>query len=195
MGALFHTPGPIYHYVRFRGSSAFLYLGTAEVSPLVDADPSYLPVMNDRKSRTKAMQFIYDGDSHAVTTMLNHLDLVVWRRTRDAMTHSQVAADYGVDGNLELGALVMSVGDFQLALINGFYGTANASADLPQGRLYYSARVGNHQETPGGTRVLGAAVRFDCDSFLDSVSGSPTAGSFPLYTEVLTGLTFPAPTG
>jgi hypothetical protein len=194
MGALFHTPGPILHYVRFRGAAAFLYLGTAEVSPVDDGDPAYLPVMNDRKSRTKPMQKIYDGTSAAVTTLINHLDLAVWRRVRDAQSHSAAPADYGIDGKLELGALTMGVGDFQIAFINSFYGTSQASADLPQGRLYYSAVVGNYQETPGGTRAWGAAVRFDCDSFL-APYGDANAGDFPLYTEVLTGLTFPAPTG
>lgn len=188
MGALFHTPGPILHYVRFRGTGSFLYLGTAEVSPVTDGDPAYINIINDRKSRSKPMQKVYDGKSESVTTLLNHFDFDVWRRVKDAMAHSVLPADYGIDGKLELGSLVMGIGDFQLAMINGFYGTTSGTLGLPQGRLYYSAVLGAHQES-GATRVMGMAARFDCDSFLDPVG----SGDFPLYTEVLTGLTFPAP--
>lgn len=187
MAALFTTPGPIHHYVRFRGASQFLYLGTAETSPLVDSDPVYIPVYNDRKSRSKPMQKIYDGSSDAVTTVLNRLDLAVWRRCKDPQTHSSLLADQGYDSPLEIGSLVMGIGDFELALIHGFYGTANATPDLTQGRLYYNAVVGNSREDAAGTRVLSVAARFDCDSTINAL------GNFPLYTEVLTGLTFPTP--
>lgn len=187
MASLFHTLGPIHHYVRFRGASQFVYLGTAETSPLVDGDPSYLPVYNDIKSRTKPAQLIYDGSSEQITTVLNRLDLAVWRRCKDPQTHSSLLADQGYDSPLEVGSLVMGLGDFEVALVHGFYGTANATADLTQGYLYYNARVGNFQENSAGTRAFSAAVRFDCDSVRDA------SGNFKLKTEVLTGLTFPTP--
>lgn len=187
MASLFHTPGPVHAYVRFRGASQFSYLGTCEVSPEVDGDPAYLPVLNDLYSRTKSLDDIYDGQTDTVTGVWNRLDLAVWRRCRDPQSHSAVLADHGTDSRLEVGHRVRGIGDFELALVHGFYGTANATADLTQGRLYFSALVGNYRET-GATRVLSAAVRFDCKAARDAATGD-----FRLYTESLAGYTFPSP--
>lgn len=188
MASLFHTTGPVHIYTRFRGVSTFSYLGTAQISPEVDGDPSYLPVINSMKSVSKPMQKIYDGESHAVTALLNRFDMGVWRRTRDPQSHSATAADYGVDAAIEIGSLVMGTGDFELMLVNGFFGTSAAgAAEIPQGRLYFSSVVGNYREFNAGTREHSVAVRFDCDSARDAGTGE-----FKLYTEVLSGYTIPA---
>lgn len=187
MASLFTCPGPIHHYVRFRGATPFLYLGTAEVSPLVDINHSYLPVVNDLYSRTNSLDDVYDGSEHLVTTNLNRFDLAVWRRCRDPQSHSATLADHGIDAAVEVGSRTRGIGDFELVLINGFFGTSAATADLSQGRLYYSSMVGNAREDAAGTRVLSVAVRFDCKAARDAVTGE-----FKLYTENLSSYSFPA---
>lgn len=188
MASLFHTTGPVHAMVRFRGATPFFYLGTAQISPEVDGDPAYLPVINSMKSVSKPFQKIYDGRSDAVTVLFNRFDFAVMRRVLDPQSHSNATADHGSDSAIETGSLVMGTGDFELALLNGFHGTAaSGAADLVQGRLYFSAVAGNHREFNAGTREHSIAVRFDCDSARDAVSGD-----FRLYTEVLGGYTFPA---
>ena len=188
MASLFHVTGPVHTFVRFRGASQFLYLGTAQISPEVDGDPAYLPVINSMKSVSKPMQKIYDGESHAVTALLNRFDFAVWRRCRDPQSHSATLADYGIDAATEIGSLVMGTGDFELAFTHGFFNTSAAgAADITQGRLYFSSVVGNYRELNTGTREHAVAVRFDCESARDAVTGE-----FKLYTESLSGYTFPA---
>ena len=188
MASLIHVTGPTHLYVRGRAASAsWLYLGTAKVSPVVEADPSYLPVMNDLAGRSKPIQKIYDGESHAVTVTLTRFDYTVWRICRDAQSHSLTLADHGYDGRLERGNLAMGGGDFELILKYDFYGTAAATADLPQGRWYSSAVVGNYREDAIGTRSQEISARFDCDALY-----VPASREFWLYSETLPSLPTPS---
>ena len=188
MASLFHVTGPVHTFVRFRGASQFLYLGTAQISPEVDGDPVYLAVINSMKSTTKPMQKIYDGRSDVVTVLFNRFDFPVMRRVLDPQSHSGATADHGTDSAIETGSTVMGTGDFELAFTHGFHGTSAAGAsDITPGRLYFSAVAGNHREFNANTREHSIAVRFDCDSARDAQTGD-----FRLYTEVLSGYTFPA---
>jgi len=188
MASLLHVTGPTHLYARGRAASApWLYLGTAKVSPVVDADPVYIPVMSDLAGRSKPIQKIYDGESHAVSLTLTRFDYTVWRMLRDAQSHSSTLADHGYDSRIERGNLVMGGGDFELVLKYDYYGTVAATGDLPQGRWYSSAVVGNYREDSIGTRSQEISVRFDCDAMY-----VPLTREFWLYTEILPALPNPS---
>ncbi len=186
MAAYQHAPGAIHHFVAFRNApSSYLYLGTAEVAPEVEADIAYLPVMNDLRGRSKPFNLVFDGESHAVFSTLNRFDYPVWKRCRDAIGHDATLSTLGREGRLENGNLVLGTGDFELVLAYDFAGTAAATADLPNGRRYYSGVVGGWKESTQGTRVMSVAVRFDCNSLWNYGAGR----THDLFTEDLSGLT------
>lgn len=185
MAALQHTTGPIHLFVRFRGASTVFYLGTCEVAPEVTADPSYLPVMNDLRGRSKPHDKIYDGESHFVFATINRFDYPIWKRCREAISHDATLAALGFDGRVENGRLVAGVGDFELILLYDHHGTGAATVDLPQGRIYRSVVVGGYKESTQGTRVQTIAARFDCEGLYDAANRQ-----YLLYSEDLSALTF-----
>lgn len=178
MPALFHTPGPVLVYAKGLADSTFSFLGTATVTPEFEAKPAYLPVMNDLAGRSVPMQRIYDGEEHLIYCTLNRFNYTLWKALRDAQTHTLDITNHGVDTRLERGSLTVSAGDFQLLFKNDFYGTAAGTADLPIGRVYYSAIVAAYKES-GATRVQEIATVFQTSNVYDAANRR-----FSLYTEV-----------
>lgn len=188
MPALIHCTGAIHHFVAFRSSpNLYRYLGTAEVAPEVEADPSYLNIMNDLRGRSKPAIKVFDGETHAVYSTLNRFDYSTWKACKDAFKHTNNLATMGREGRLENGNVVAGIGDFELVLAYDYAGTAAQSPDLPNGRRYFSVTVGNYKESTAGTRVMNIGVRFDCDAVFNFAAGR----TWDLYTENLANLTLP----
>ena len=188
MAALFTTPGAITIFVRFRGESTPAFLGTCEVSPEVDGENVFLPVLNDLRGRSKPAQKVFDGSAESVTCTLNRVDELVWRRCKNPVDHVSATNSLGIDGRYEVGRLVMGICDFELFTINDFFGQTFPGAPVRQGRRYYSAEVGPYREfCSGGNRVQMVQVRFDCDGLFN-----PATRTAPVYTEDLSGITFTA---
>lgn len=189
MAALIHTTGAVLHFVKFRGETAWYFLGTAQVAPEVEGDPAYLPVMNDQSGVSKPFAKIFDGHDETVFTVLNRLDHVIFNRLKDAVSFDNTLANRGIDGRVEQGSLILpgTRGDFDMVFVNDFYGTAAATADLPMGRRYYSGVLGNFRELKSATREKMVACRFDFSRVYD-----PTTRQHSLFSEDLSGLTLTA---
>lgn len=182
MAAKEHALGTIHHFVRFRGEAAALYLGTAEVTPLVDGEPMLLEVKNDLAGRQLGIQDVDDGERHTVSTVINRFDFTTWKRVSDRYYHLGTVASRGLDDKNKRGSLIRGIGDFQLILLYDFTAVAPthplATAEQPVGRLYYSANPVVWKEDPSATRVMAIPVSFRCESIYD-----PSTRSFGLYTE------------
>lgn len=183
MSAQLQTLGTVWHYVRFRGQSIASFLGTAEVTPVIQAEPAKLRVQNDIAGRTMGIQDVYDGERHVVNTVLNRFDYAVWKACRDSYYHLASITNHGVDDRYKRGSLLRGIGDFQLILVYDFTGVAPAhplaTADQPVGRMYYSAVLDGWGEDAGATKVQAMPCTFGCESVYD-----PSTRSFGLYTEV-----------
>lgn len=187
MAALTHLTGPIDHYVRFRDNSTY-YLGTANTAPEVAGMPAYLNVPNDLAGRTYPLLRINDGAIHMVTSVLNRFDLALARQIRDA---SKVGGlqNPGKDTLVTRGQIMTGVFDFELILVNTYFGTVAATPDLAFGRVYFSTLPEDYKESTVGTKVLDLAFTFRCDNLFD-----PTTRTFKLYSEAVGDIgSIPAP--
>jgi hypothetical protein len=199
MPSLFRVTGPIDVYVRFNANQGGLtqYLGTATTAPEVEGRPSFLSVINDKSSRTVPMQKVYDGEQDVVTMTLNRFDYVVYQSLRNNSTRA--ASTVGTDGPLARGNLMINNNDFNLILVYTFFGTVNATVDLPPGRFYNSALLTGYRESTVGTRVEEVALVFECNGVFQTGSGTGTSGPYganQLYTEspgFFASLSLPAP--
>lgn len=191
MAAFFTTPGPIFIYVNwvYQGGTP-TFLGTAVTAPEVEGRPAYINVLNDLSGRSVPGQKVYDGEQDIVTVTLNRFDFGVYTQLK---SQSKVAAAAGFNTPLNRGSLAFTQTDFQLILVNSFFGTAQASPVLTSGRLYYSALLTGWRESTVGTRVEEVALVFECNAPINPTSSTPGAfGSFNLYTETLPGLPVPS---
>lgn len=177
-----HSFGPVHHFVRFRGEALGLYLGTAEVSPRVDVTPYTLGVMNDLAGRQTAYQDVDDGEEHAVASVLNNVDIAVFKRVRDRVDHLADPNTHGFDDRHRRGSMVRGYGDFQLILIYEFTGVLpahpQADVDMQQGRIYASCPFVAYREDASKTRITEYACTFLCKSLYN-----PGLRGFQLYSE------------
>jgi hypothetical protein len=177
-----HTLGPAHIFVRFRGESTALYLGTSETAPRIDKDPLALEVKNDLSSRQAPFQLVDDGEVHSYTTVLTRYDYAVMKRVLDRYYHTGAVATMGRDDRFKRGSLVLGIGDFQLVHVNDFTGVSPthplALPEQPAGRLYYSAVVSKAAEDAGATRAVFQPISFACNAVYD-----PNTRVFGLFTE------------
>lgn len=184
MAALFTAPGPIDLYARFAGETTALFLGHCRESPEVDWQNVYLECRYDGRSRTLPAAKIFDGSRAVITGFLERVDPVVLKRCLNPVDHSANAASVGIDGRLELGNFEPG---FEFIARNSFFGTNAATADLAACKRFFWATIPDYKEvTSGGnTRIIGYAVRIECDAIRD-----PATGNWALFSESASGVTF-----
>lgn len=192
MPALQFTPGPIHLYVRFRNKSIADYLGTCVVAPEPEATKYKIPVMNDLSGRSVPFQLVQDGENHIVLATTNRFDYAVYRAIR-ALDNGSPAGQgvLGAESGLARGTLVIGVSDFELILVNGYYGTAAAGSGtapliLNAGRRYYSSNLMKYKESTAGTRVQEIALAIGCENVF-----IPATRGFGLYSETDLGVLGP----
>lgn len=186
------TPGPIDHYVLFRGAQVAEYLGTAVMAPEQEAEDFKIPILNDLGGRSVPFQLVQDGEQWMIQTTLNRFDFGVYRSIRDRISAGpgQPTA-LGSETGRARGTLVIGSSDFSLILVNTYAGTP--SSGLPIGVLpplnalrgFYSSTLLKYKESTVGTRVLELALLFQCNNVFDPISRgfglySEAAGSFTL---------------
>ncbi len=188
MPAVYTTPGPVDHFVRYRTGTAY-YLGTAVQSPDEEGKPAYINIFNDEGGRSVPVQKVYDGEQVYVTTTLNRFDPTIYQDLRGKGKSSAVA---GFDSELDRGRLVIGINDVELILVNRYAGLANtaisntgvASGITAQpGRRYYSALLVGWRENKIGTRVTDVSLIFECNSVQNALK------QFALYTEFASTVT------
>lgn len=186
------TPGPIFHYVRFRNASTIHFLGTAVAAPEQDGEKFKIPVMNDLGGRSVPFQLIQDGEIWNVTTTLNRFDLLVARAVRSlesgrAPTVPPAAGVLGSETSQARGTLNIGVSDFELFLVNGYAGTpaagtaGTAAAELNRVRGFASCNLRRYKESTVGTRVLEVAMAIECQNMFTPTGANPFG--FVLYQE------------
>jgi len=176
------TPGPIDHYVIFRGQSQAQYLGTAVIAPDQEAEDFKIPVLNDLGGRSVPFQLVQDGEQWLIMTTLNRFDLAVCRQLR-AIPGAGPGQNsvLGSETGRARGTLVIGVSDFQLVLVNTYAGTSSAGvnpAALNAARGFYSSSILKYKESTAGTRVLEVSLAIQCNNVFD-----PASRGFGLYTE------------
>lgn len=191
------TPGPIFHYVRFRNASTFHFLGTAVTAPEQDGEKFKIPVMNDLGGRSVPFQLIQDGEIWNVTTTLNRFDIQIARDIRALESGFPAggaagppAGALGAETNLARGTLNIGVSDFELFLVNGYAGTTSAGtgvgagsaiADLNRVRAFASCNLRKYKESTVGTRVLEVAMAIECQNMFTPTGALPFG--FVLYQD------------
>lgn len=182
MSVMQATPGPIDHYVQFRGASQAVYLGTAVIAPEQEAEDFKIPVLNDLGGRSVPFQLIQDGEQWLVMTTLNRFDLSVCRAMRALISGGpDQPKTLGSETGRARGTLVIGSSDFQLILVNTYAGTPSAGAnagDLNAARGFYSSTILKYKESTAGTRVLEVSMAIQCNNVFN-----PATRGFSLYTE------------
>lgn len=191
MAAFLHSGGPTHVYAAFRTAGAGpgpfpaqtpQYLGTAESSPIVEAQQFVLDVKNDLAGRQATFASVDDGEEHVVTMAINRFDYTVWKAVRDRVNHQASVAGHGWDTRLKRGTVI--TGSYDIALVLAFEFAAfqpshpQIAADYPLGRYYYSAHPASYREDKTGTRIDTVAVAFRCVPVYDTADKI-----FKLYTE------------
>lgn len=176
MAAVFHTLGAIDHFIRPTGDPAWVYLGTATLSPDMEEEPAYLPVINDLGGRSLPVTYVADRNRCTVTTTLNRFNWTAYDLLRFVLNPGTGAGSY-VDRVGDHGTPVMGFQDFQLLLISTF-GPTYSSPDTPTGRMYYSAIPRKFRESNLNSRVTELSILFECNGLFN-----PADRSFSLYTE------------
>lgn len=161
MAAFQFTPGPIEHFVKFRGGTT-AYLGTAVLAPEIERRPAYINVQNDLGGRSVPFQKVYDGAQHIITTTLNRFDWDVYALL------SEDDVDIGFDSGTQRGSLVLGDQDFELVLVNSFSGSASLSSAYPPGRRYWSCILLGARESTVGTRVTEVSLVFEANALFDA---------------------------
>lgn len=163
-----YTPGPIHHFVQFRGAAQPVYLGTAVAAPKQANEKFKLEVFNDLSGRSVPFQLIQDGEKWMVTTVLNRFNLQVLRAIRALESGG---AGLGFESATARGTLVLGVSDFSLILVNQYAGTAaqgyQATAgtqvlDLNNSRAFATSNLRTYEENTAGTRVLEVGLAVEC---------------------------------
>lgn len=186
-GANLFTPGPINIFTRFRASpgtneTLALYLGTCIQAPEPEAEFYNIPVMNDLSGRSVPFQIVQDGEKDMVILVMNRFDITVARRIR-AIRNGGLGfgAGLGSESGYARGTLMLGISDFELILVNAYYGNPAAGttpADLNPGRRYYSANCLKYKESTVGTRTLEIAMAMECNNIFNTSNRG-----FNLYTE------------
>lgn len=153
MSALFQVPGPSHILVRFPttqsnsyGNDAagiqantIYYLGTAEVSPQLRIEPVYEPVINDVGSDAAPTDLIYKGTGNAVLVAdINRFQYAIYRAMANRPRHAGAPHQYG-ETPLDVAALVNQSNfgcGFDLWIYHSYFGTVNATNDLPPGYFF-----------------------------------------------------------
>jgi hypothetical protein len=177
------TPGPILIYARFRDANGNFeikaqYLGTCILAPEPKHEYPKLEVFNDLGGRSVPFQLVHDGEQALIVLALNVFDINVVRRIRN---HHSGMAPLGKETGYARGTIVVGYRDFQLILVNSYFGTVAAGTDpvnLNRGRLYYSCSCVQYEEQTQGTRVLEAYLGIQAIPWFNR----ETRG-FQLYTE------------
>lgn len=74
-----HVTGAVHHYVRRPGPNEIIhYLGTAEITPMVQEAAHGQDVMNDIAGKTLPFQRTDDGSDAIVAAMLNYFSKTAW---------------------------------------------------------------------------------------------------------------------
>lgn len=216
--ARLHPLGCTHLYVAFRPEgrttgAAFdatqgpVYLGTAESSPVVDAQQFYAGIKADRSGRTADWLLFDDGEEHVVSLVLNRFSGGVWRQVRDRHHHRLRSDTHGRDDRLKRGSVVQYSGDFQLYLRHEFTGFdpihPGAVAEIPgidsfftpygftdsePGRRYYSVVLQAFREDRTESRIDAVAASFRCTPLYD-----PGTKTFTLYSEFADYSSLPSP--
>lgn len=181
MAAFPHTLGPGHIFVRFRQITGFgsptgtNYLGTCEITPVIQVEQARVEMKNDLAGRTYPFQKVEDGERHTYTATLNRFDYTIWKALRDTYYHRQAIAVHGTDDRWKRGSLHIGFGDVILIHVNGFQGLAGdahplALPEQPLGRMYFSAELAAFTEDPSANRVQTIAAAFKCDASYDAAN-------------------------
>ena len=181
------TPGPIDHFVRFRGQGTFIYLGTAVLAPNQEAEDFKIPILNDLGGRSVPFQLVQDGEQWLLMTTLNRFDMAVLNTMRALPGAGPgQGAVLGEETGRARGTLVIGVSDFEMVLVNSYAGTPSAGVNASQlnaGRGFASCSILKYRESTEGTRVLEASLAIQCNNVFN-----PTTRGFTLYTQTVGNL-------
>lgn len=184
MSALFHTPGPIELFVKFRDGRT-LYLGTCAQSPEVEVRPAYIDIKNDLGGRSVPITKIYDGEQHLIyLTATNRFDWRAYKLMKRDAVSGDVGPGVSLDGALNRGSIAIGTYDFELVLRYAFGGTAVASTEMPYGRRYYSCVLVAAKESTVGTRLMEVSMAIEANGLF-----RPDSRSFLLYSELADDVT------
>lgn len=174
------TPGPI-HLFGTIGTQTPAYLGTCVAAPEQEGEKFKIPIMNDLGGRSVPFQLVQDGETWMVMATMNRFNIsnIYTLLARESGIPGTAATVPGVETGASRGTLYIGVSDWQLVLVNGYAGTTSAGttpANLPGGRLYYSANIRKYKESTVGTRVLEVAMAIELQNVFN-----PTTRGFSLY--------------
>lgn len=167
-----HTTGPVHHYVRTRDQSSIFYLGTAEVTPQMDTRRFYGDVFNDKAGPALPYQRLDHGEAAMIGVMLTYFSYsALSAMLKAGISLGQRNAE-GVGGNLSRGSLVFGQQSFELWQVFDFYGTAQATTGLSQGRYWPQVTLANHKDETTGTSGQKLLCAFDAQPLYTPRNGS-----------------------
>lgn len=164
MAAFFETKGVIEHFVRFRGDTSWSYLGVATTSPEFTHNPTWNRVMADIGGRQVPSQLTADGATHQIATTLSRFNRVTLNKL---MTLARDTGGTEFDEPTFRGSLVVGSRDVEMVFRNEFFGTGEATTDLPRGRWYYSIIPLAIKESSIGTRATEVALLLEAHNVFD----------------------------
>lgn len=171
----FRPLGPIEHFVRPANTGTFLYLGTAQTSPMIKEGDAFLPIFNDVGGRSVPTQLIVDRRKAVVVTTLNRFNWTTYSTlkhmsgTTGSAVYQERVSDHGIP--------VLGLGSFDLFL--GFtFGSVFSANDTPTGRLYYGCVLKDWQEDSAGSRVVDLSLTIEHYGLWN-----PSTRTFARYSE------------
>jgi hypothetical protein len=178
-----HTTGPIHIYV---GMPAYVaadgvtnvaakqwYLGATEIQPQMEIQRLDTAVYSDIVGRKVPHQLIDQGQMGRLG-----LALTYWSQAALVALKTQTGMYNGVDSKLGRGSLVLGRTTATIWLQYSFYGTANATTNLPPGRMFYAARMTSETMAESGTAAEKPLLAFTCLPLYNS-----STGAHSLYSE------------
>ena len=165
----FHVTGAIHHWVRVKGSSAYLYLGTAEVTPQLQLRRYYQDAPNDEAGKTLPGQRTRDGQAATIAVSFTRWSKNTW----DALLLSGSAAgldfDMGQESRWSRGGLVFGQDDVELW--QGYENSLNPNGpnraiySIELGRYWPRVMIEEDNQPQAGTQVERKLLIFNCQPF------------------------------
>jgi hypothetical protein len=151
------------------------YLGTAEVTPQVQATRYVSPGMNDTAGKTLPMQKTNDGEDARIVSLFTRYSKPVYNLLR---TNLLMPAP-GFETRWARGGLVYGQMTFELWLVfEQFFNPLGTTAGLEPGFYFPQVELRQHNLEKGGTQVEGKLMVFDASGYwIPQASSQAVAGN------------------
>lgn len=182
-----HVTGAIHHYIQVPGDSNIWYLGTAEISPVMQRHKNFQYVLNDIWGKTLPAQKTYDGEAATVSVLLTRFSRTAWDRVLRSGEASllNVAGYSGFETRISRGHGVFGRSSFRLWQVFDFalFPTV-ASYGLELGWYWPQVTVEDHDTVAAGTQAEKLLMVFDSQPLFGGATGGHLlykndAASFP----------------